>query len=309
MIVLDNIKKAGIKFIIVLILTLFFIHTLSETTYADRRDALLGVWVGSFGNEPRSGLKMLIYQVEGPVGYQATLLFYNNPNRTRLIAHYLADVRFNASANRFEISYIHTYFRPATWYDAATLSGTISSNVFSGNTLGGRPWSLTRIASSEHILTEPHIHRAGDTSWLLTAATCNMAGIRIFSCIFCRAEARRETIPVLPHTPTGNWVILRESSCLEAGQRVQYCDDCGEIALSEEISRIPHVPTGEWVVIESPSLSEAGMRVIYCSECNEEVNRESISALADRQGIAYLLIVMGVIILAVLIFIVYRRIK
>lgn len=226
------------KFVIVLLITVsLWTSIFSSTVYAQDIDDLIGVWVGTFhGMVTSRAIKVTVYRVDGD--FQATILYYSGMNTgTEIIAHYLADVRWNESYNWFELSYIHTYFMPPTWHDTATLRGTIRGDVFSGDFPGGSTFYLNRASRGNFTLLEPHEHLAGDVYRVLLHATCQNAGIRVYSCIFCGAEAAREPIPMLPHIPGGDWYIYVEPTCGIPGRRVQYCENCDIIVLDEEIPR------------------------------------------------------------------------
>jgi hypothetical protein len=60
--------------------------------------------------------------------------------------------------------------------------------------------------------------------------------MRIKKCKICGAEAIQEEIPRTPHTPTGNWIIVKEPMCQEHGQRVQFCAKCHGEAINEATS-------------------------------------------------------------------------
>jgi len=111
-------------------------------------DDLLGEWVGTFDSGNRVwGLEISVYR--SGTSYQATILYFSDAHaRTDIVAHYLADVRFNAFNNRFELVYSYVHFKPNEWSSDVRLYGTIADNVFSGHfsTIGTA--RLTRVASA-----------------------------------------------------------------------------------------------------------------------------------------------------------------
>ena len=120
-----------------------------ESGQIDKRTDLLGNWVGTFDSGNRVwGLELLVRRFGND--YQATVLYFDDVHaRTNLIAHYLADIQFNQSYNRFELTYNHAYLRPRGWSDDVVLYGIIDGNVFSGyfSTVGTA--MLTRIVQSQ----------------------------------------------------------------------------------------------------------------------------------------------------------------
>lgn len=77
--------------------------------------------------------------------------------------------------------------------------------------------------------------------------TCVTVGKKLYTCTIC-GETKEENIPATDvHTPTEQWVILREPSLYVPGIRVQYCSVCGAEVLRENIaySEISHET--DWV--------------------------------------------------------------
>lgn len=110
-------------------------------------DDFLGDWIGTFDSGNRVwGLELSVYRVGAD--YQATVLYFSDAHaRTNIVAHYLADVHFNTFNNRFELFYIHAYFKPSGWSSDVRLYGMIDGNVFSGYfSTVGTAW-LTRVAN------------------------------------------------------------------------------------------------------------------------------------------------------------------
>ena len=122
-----------------------FIQVFESEHTTDRRTDLLGDWIGSFDAGTRVwGLEVSVQRVGAE--YQATVLYFDDVHaRTNLIAHYLADVRFNNATNEFELVFTHVYLIPSGWSADVVLYGTIDGNMFSGRFSTVGTAMLTRV--------------------------------------------------------------------------------------------------------------------------------------------------------------------
>lgn len=263
----------------------------SQPLYADDRfDALIGVYRGTYTNNNGINSMELLFFKNGDK-HQAVVLFTAASGyQSQISGSYLANILYNASINQFEIVGASGINMPAGW-ELNNFRGSLNGTTFSG-VVGtdsyynsNWPFSVNKIDKSNYRYAGPHDHVAGNSYKIVTPSTCSRAGIKAFNCVFCGAEAKREEISRLPHTPTGNWITTKESTCSEHGIRIKKCRDCGAEAKREEIPRLPHTPTGNWVVVKEPLCQEPGLHVQFCTKCNGEAISETIPPLTNSEHV------------------------
>jgi len=252
-------------------------------------DSLVGVYRGTYTNN--DGINSIELQVfKNGNSYQAAAFFTTSTAGRQVSGSYLANVLYNASTSQFEIVGASGINMPSgmDYIDfRCALSGTTLSGTagLSRNYNSGWNFSVNRIASSNHRYTGSHEHVSGSAQRVITQPTCSRTGVRIFDCIFCNAEARRENIQRLSHTPSGSWVISKAATCSEEGARIRRCRDCNEVAVTEGIAKLPHKPDDNWIVVKKSLCNEEGEKVQHCTVCNEVALSEEIPPLTDSEHI------------------------
>ena len=220
------------------------------TTHADSRDDLLGVWEGTYTIQGATqfttrGLTLVIFRQD--LNYHAVFNFYPVGESTAT-GNYLMDITANAQVGMFNFTATTWIHQPGT-YGTLDLLGTLSGDQLFGSIPGrtGDFW-LARAEYNSFPYDGWHDHFGSET--ILVGATCTSLGERLVDCIIC-GQTVWEHIPMLPHTPSGTWVVLEEATCETPGLRVQYCTVSGSIAMEEVIPSV----TGQGHVFESTPIS------------------------------------------------------
>jgi hypothetical protein len=287
--------KKNVIFIIAIILLVVLIRSCSscsspesknavpvQTEYQlEKLDELIGVYNGT---RATSG---------GPYGWQLFVFKDSAVHRAALYVYrisgspsdlsnysYLANINFNASSGKYEFKGYSHIAGSYSDVNFASWTGTLNNRTFSGSN-GNDTFNLRKISKGDYKYTGPHNHHGADEGTITKEATCTADGEMTFFCIFCGEVITRETLPKLPHTPSGKWVVLQEPTCTEEGSQVQYCAVCNEETIKEPVPKLPHKPSGEWVVVAEPLCNEPGRRVQYCTDCGGEVVSEEIAPLTN----------------------------
>ena len=280
------------KYIVGCVILLSMITACSRTSAPARTeyqiqklDELIGVYNGTrtTGRGPY-GWQLLVFK-DGTV-HRAALYVYRISGSPSNLSNYsyLANINFNAARGRYEFKGYSYISSSSSDGDFSSWTGTLNNRTFSGSN-GTDTFNLRRIARSDNKYTGPHNHQGADEGTITRAATCTADGEKTFYCIFCGEETTRETLPKLPHTPSGRWVVLQEPACAEEGNRVQYCTVCNEETIKEPVPKLPHKPSGEWVVLTEPLCNEPGRRVQYCVDCGGEGVSEEIAPLTNSDHV------------------------
>ena len=272
-------------FALALLFCLFNISLYADPIF----DPLVGVYRGTYtNNDGISSVELLVFKNGN--SYQAAVYFTTSAGSppSQVSGSYLANVLYNASISQFEIIGASGINMPFGM-EYVDFRGALRGSSFSGsagahrNYNSGWTFSTNAIATSNYRYTGAHEHVAASASRVITQPTCSRTGVRAFNCVFCNAEAKRENIQTLSHTPSGNWILTKETSCKEEGERIRRCRDCNEVARTEAIPKLEHKPDGVWVVEKQSLCNETGLKVQYCTVCKEIGLSEDIPPLTDSE--------------------------
>ena len=247
----------------------------------EKLDELIGVYNGTRATSGGPyGWQLLVFKDNAV--HKAALYVYRISGSPSNLSNYgyLANINFDPSGGKYEFKGYSYILGSSSDGDFASWTGTLNNRTFSGSN-GNDTFNLRKISKSDYKYTGPHNHRGADEGTTTKEATCTADGEMTFFCIFCGEETTRETLPTLPHTPSGKWVVLQEPTCLEEGNRAQYCTVCNEETIKEPVPILPHKPSGEWVVLTEPLCNEPGRRVQYCADCGGEGISEELAPLTN----------------------------
>jgi len=285
-----KIQKRKISFSKKAVVLTILVFLLNISLYADPTfDSLVGVYRGIFTNSDGiNSIELMVFKNAN--NYQAVVIITTNRQGTQISGSYLANVLYNASTSQFEIVGASSVNMPSGMeyvdFRCALSGSTLYGNAGSSrNYNNGWNFSVNKIASSNYRYTGPHEHVAANSQRVITQPTCSRTGIRVFDCIFCNTEARRENIQRLRHTAGGDWIISKAADCSEEGERIRRCRDCNEEAVKEAIPKLPHKPDGNWLVEKESMCNEAGKKVQYCTDCKEEALSEEIPPFTDSDHV------------------------
>lgn len=120
----------------------------------------------------------------------------------------------------------------------------------------------------------------GDHTWdsgvVTTNPTCNVEGVRAFTCSECKTT-KTEAIPMVGHT-SDNGVITKAATCGNTGVKTYCCTVCGTELSTEEIPvEGEHIPDSGVVTVE-PGCNKDGTKSYACTVCGTILRTESIPA-------------------------------
>ena len=161
---------------------------------------------------------------------------------------------------------------PATGHTEKAVAGKPATCTETGLT-DGTSCSVcgTVIKAQEEIPAKGHSWNEGE---ITTAATCENAGVKTYTCTVCKAT-KTEAIDAIGHTPVE--VAEQPATCTEAGHTAgTKCSVCGAT-----ISGMEEIPaTGHTEVIDAakaPTCTETGLTEgKHCSVCGEVIVAQEI---------------------------------
>jgi len=260
-----------VLFIFNIIILMIFL--LPNMMYADSRlDALIGAYRGTYStDEGQNALEILAFKNGNEYKAMIYLFPENTLSPRQTLSSYPANIKFDTTANMYEIT-----------SSSINLLGALRERTISGRASGSASWSFTatRTTNPQNRYTGPHTCFDIGNSQVDVSARCDREGSRIFGCIFCRNETRRESIPRLAHTPTNRWEEENKADCVNSGSEIMKCKICGGIA-SRRQTNGDHTPNGKWEVKRNSNCSESGLMVQYCSICNREAITNVIPIIPD----------------------------
>ena len=98
---------------------------------------------------------------------------------------------------------------------------------------------------------------------------CTHTGLSRTVCKACGEVLEEIEIPATGHTPSGEWITVKEPDCFDAGLKVQYCTVCGETAEEIEIPANGHTLSEELIIVRNPTCTQAGLKERICTVCGE----------------------------------------
>lgn len=127
--------------------------------------------------------------------------------------------------------------------------------------------------------------------WIEVPSTCSVKGYKYKTCDTCGTSIEKEELPLKEHTPSGNWIIVRQPTCSKPGMKQDYCTVCtksysADIPATGEhnLVTIPGVES----TCNTPGYSES----VICDDCGAIIKEAeeygvAVDAHHDHDGDGY----------------------
>ena len=182
-----------------------------------------------------------------------------------------------------------------TGYTEATMTVTVT--VSSKCSLGEHDWDKGKVTTEptcnvegirtftcgecSETKTEPiaKTDHTADQGTVTTKVNCGTDGVKVFCCTVCGEELRKETTPATGnHTPDAG-TVTTEPTCNTEGVRTFGCTVCGKTVSTEAIPATGSHTEDGGTVTTQPTCTAEGVRTYSCTGCGTPLRTEAVPML------------------------------
>ena len=124
---------------------------------------------------------------------------------------------------------------------------------------------------------QPKGHQWGEVE-VTIQPSCNTIGEKEYHCKNC-GQTKSETIPILGHDYSDEFIIDKEASCTEDGLKSKHCSRCDSTTEKTIIPKTSHRPSSEWIVVKEATTTEEGLEEKHCRDCGMVLDSRTIPLL------------------------------